>query len=76
MESAAEPRLRTQLSYSLDKPYGGSANITSRVLVLMAAEGRHELYGRLCAQVNALVVLSNPGKVVRDEVQRAQDASR
>lgn len=36
---------------------------------LMAAEGRHELYGRLCAQVNALVVLSNPGKVVRDEVQ-------
>jgi len=38
--SAAEPRLRTQLSYSLDKAYGGSANITSRVLVLMAAEGR------------------------------------
>jgi Winged helix DNA-binding domain len=38
--SAGEPRLRTQLSYAPDKPYGGSANITSRVLVLMAAEGR------------------------------------
>jgi hypothetical protein len=35
-----EPRLRTQLSYSLDKSYGGTANITSRVLVLLAAEGR------------------------------------
>jgi Winged helix DNA-binding domain len=34
------PRLRTQLSYSLDKAYGGTANITSRVLVLIAAEGR------------------------------------
>jgi hypothetical protein len=37
--SAAEPRLRTQLSYSLDKSYGGVANITSRVLTLLAAEG-------------------------------------
>jgi hypothetical protein len=38
--SADEPRLRTQLGYSLDKAYGGQANITSRVLVLLAAEGR------------------------------------
>ncbi len=38
--SADEPRLRTQLSYALDKSYGGTANITSRVLVLIAAEGR------------------------------------
>jgi Winged helix DNA-binding domain len=38
--AADEPALRTQLSYSLDKSYGGVANITSRVLVLMAAEGR------------------------------------
>jgi hypothetical protein len=38
--SAAEPRLRTQLVYSPDKAYGGVANITSRVLVLIAAEGR------------------------------------
>ena len=37
--SEDEPRLRTQLSYSLDKSYGGTANITSRVLVLLAAEG-------------------------------------
>jgi hypothetical protein len=37
---ADEPRLRTQLSYSLDKAYGGTVNITSRVLVLIAAEGR------------------------------------
>src|SRR6201998_1328797 len=35
-----EPLLRTQLSYAPDKAYGGPANITSRVLVLMAAEGR------------------------------------
>jgi hypothetical protein len=35
-----EPRLRTQLSYSPDKSYGGTANITSRVLILIAAEGR------------------------------------
>jgi Winged helix DNA-binding domain len=38
--SAAEPLLRTQLVYAQDKAYGGAANITSRVLVLMAAEGR------------------------------------
>ena len=37
--SQDEPRLRTQLSYSLDKSYGGTANITSRLLVLLAAEG-------------------------------------
>jgi Winged helix DNA-binding domain len=38
--AADEPRLRTQLSYAPDKAYGGPANITSRVLVLIAAEGR------------------------------------
>ena len=38
--SADEPRLRTQLTYSPDKAYGGAAYITSRVLVLIAAEGR------------------------------------
>lgn len=38
--SADEPRLRTQLSYAPDKSYGAVANITSRVLVLIAAEGR------------------------------------
>jgi hypothetical protein len=37
--SELEPRLRTQLSYSPDKSYGGTAYITSRVLVLLAAEG-------------------------------------
>jgi hypothetical protein len=37
---ADEPRLRTQLGYALDKSYGGTQNITSRVLVLIAAEGR------------------------------------
>jgi putative protein-(glutamine-N5) methyltransferase len=37
--SADEPRLRTQLVYAADKSYGGAANITSRVLVLIAAEG-------------------------------------
>ena len=37
--SEDEPRLRTQLSFSLDKSYGGTAYITSRVLVLLAAEG-------------------------------------
>ena len=37
--SADEPRLRTQLVYAADKSYGGAANITSRVLVLLAAEG-------------------------------------
>jgi hypothetical protein len=38
--SSDEPRLRTQLVYAPGKAYGGSANITSRVLVLIAAEGR------------------------------------
>ena len=38
--AADEPRLRTQLVYAPDKAYGGPANITSRVLVLIAAEGR------------------------------------
>src|SRR5215510_12685374 len=37
--SSDEPRLRTQLVYALGKNYGGPANITSRVLVLIAAEG-------------------------------------
>ena len=37
--SEGEPRLRTQLSFSLDKSYGGTANITSRVLTLLGAEG-------------------------------------
>jgi hypothetical protein len=37
--SEVEPRLRTQLSYALEKSYGGTANITSRVLVLLGAEG-------------------------------------
>jgi hypothetical protein len=37
--STDEPRLRTQLVYVPDKSYGGVANITSRVLVLLAAEG-------------------------------------
>jgi hypothetical protein len=37
--SADEPRLRTQLVYAPDKSYGGAANITSRLLGLMAAEG-------------------------------------
>jgi hypothetical protein len=38
--AADEPRLRTQLVYAEGKAYGGPANITSRVLVLIAAEGR------------------------------------
>jgi len=38
--SADEPRLRTQLVYAAGKSYGGPANITSRVLILIAAEGR------------------------------------
>jgi hypothetical protein len=37
--SADEPRLRTELSYSLDKSYGGTAYVTSRILGLLAAEG-------------------------------------
>jgi hypothetical protein len=38
--STDEPRLRTQLVYAPGKSYGGPANVTSRVLVLIAAEGR------------------------------------
>jgi hypothetical protein len=38
--STDEPRLRTQLVFAPGKSYGGSANVTSRVLVLIAAEGR------------------------------------
>jgi hypothetical protein len=37
--SADEPRLRTELSYSLDKSYGGTAYVTSRILGLLAADG-------------------------------------
>jgi len=37
--SQDEPRLRAQLTYAPDKAYGGSANITSRVLGLLAADG-------------------------------------
>ena len=37
--SEGEPRLRTQLSVSLDKSYGGTFNVTSRVLTLLGAEG-------------------------------------
>jgi DNA glycosylase AlkZ-like len=37
--SEDEPRLRTQLTYAPDKAYGGTANITSRVLGLLAADG-------------------------------------
>ena len=35
-----EPRLRTQLVYAEGKAYGGPVNITSRVLMLLSAEGR------------------------------------
>ena len=35
-----EPRLRTQLTYAEGKNYGGSANITTRVLMLLSAERR------------------------------------
>jgi len=38
--SRAEPRLRTQLSYAEGKAYGGPAAINSRVLNLIAAQGR------------------------------------
>jgi hypothetical protein len=34
-----EPRLRTQIVYAADKSYGGPANITTRVLTLLSAEG-------------------------------------
>jgi hypothetical protein len=37
--AADEPRLRTQLVYEGDKAYGRSQNITSRVLMLLSAEG-------------------------------------
>ena len=36
----AEPRLREKVVYSPGKSYGGPANITNRVLSLLAAEGR------------------------------------
>jgi len=38
--AADEPRLRTQLVYAEEKSYGGPQNITSRVLMLLSAEGR------------------------------------
>ncbi|MDQ7910517.1 winged helix DNA-binding domain-containing protein [Phytohabitans sp. ZYX-F-186] len=38
--STDEPRLRTQVVMSPDKPYGGKTNITTWVLFLLAAEGR------------------------------------
>ena len=38
--AADEPRLRTQLTYAPGKSYGGTGNITSRVLMLLSAEGR------------------------------------
>jgi Winged helix DNA-binding domain len=37
---ADEPRLRTQVTVSEGKSYGGPVNITSRVLFLLAAQGR------------------------------------
>jgi hypothetical protein len=37
--AADEPRLRTRIVYAADKSYGGPANITTRVLTLLAAEG-------------------------------------
>jgi DNA glycosylase AlkZ-like len=38
--SADEPRLRTKLVYAPDKSYGAKAYITTRVLGLLAADGR------------------------------------
>jgi hypothetical protein len=38
--AADEPRLRTLLTYAEGKSYGGPASITSRVLMLLSAEGR------------------------------------
>ena len=38
--SAAEPRLRTEITYAPGKLYGGTGYITNRVLGLVAAEGR------------------------------------
>jgi hypothetical protein len=37
--SKDEPRLRTQIVYAEGKSYGGTANITSRLLTLLSAEG-------------------------------------
>jgi hypothetical protein len=37
--AADEPRLRTQLVYEGDKAYGRSQNVTSRVLMMLSAEG-------------------------------------
>jgi Winged helix DNA-binding domain len=34
-----EPRLQAQITYAADKSYGGSANITTRLLTLLSAEG-------------------------------------
>jgi hypothetical protein len=34
-----EPRLRAQIVYATDKSYGGPANVTSRLLTLLSAEG-------------------------------------
>ncbi|HEY2673641.1 MAG TPA: winged helix DNA-binding domain-containing protein [Rugosimonospora sp.] len=38
--SQDEPRLRTQVLVAPDKPYGGQINITSRLLLILAADGR------------------------------------
>ncbi len=38
--AAAEPRLREQIVFAEGKSYGGAANVTSRVLLVLAAEGR------------------------------------
>jgi hypothetical protein len=38
--SRDEPRLRTQVVVAPDKPYGGATNITSRLLLILAAQGR------------------------------------
>jgi hypothetical protein len=34
-----EPRLRAQIVYATDKSYGGPANVTTRLLTLLSAEG-------------------------------------
>ena len=34
-----EARLRAQITYAADKSYGGSANVTTRLLTLLSAEG-------------------------------------
>jgi hypothetical protein len=38
--SADEPRLKTQITLARGKKYGGAQNIVSRVLLVLAAEGR------------------------------------